>query len=84
MITEKDLYKGLQVKSSTSIYTIYNDECTKIKGNDECTKIKGNDECTKIKGNDIYSGYSKKDICQYINDGDWIIINPINKIYELW
>ena len=66
MITEKDLYKGLQVKSSTSIYTIYNDECT------------------KIKGNVIYSGYNKKDICKYINDGDWIIINPINKIYELW
>lgn len=66
MITEKDLYKGLQFKGGESVYTIYNNECT------------------QIKGDNIYNGYSKKEICQYINQGSWILMKPINKIYELW
>lgn len=74
MITEKDLHKGLQFKhynnKENTIYTI-----------NEKMQITWINENNFLEEN---SSYPKKEICDYINNGKWIIINPINKIYELW
>ena len=73
MITEKDLHTGLQFKTVSGYDQIYTLDLNKIK---TVTWINNN----KFNSTD----YLLKDICQYINQGSWIIINPINKIYELW
>ncbi len=69
MVTEKDLYTGLQFKHIKDKNTIYNLNLTQYEN---------------ICWNEGSVNYSIQNICDNINKGVWKIINLFNKIYELW
>jgi hypothetical protein len=69
MVTEKDLYTGLQFKHIKDKNTIYSLDLTK-------------QENIIWYNGDVR--FSIQAICDNINSGVWKLVKPINKIYETW
>lgn len=72
MLVEKDLYTGLQFTTcyGSIIYTL------DLNKHNTVTWING---CNQIDG----TSYTLKEICYFINNGQWIVQN-LNRIYECW
>jgi hypothetical protein len=72
MVTEKDLYVGREWECHGLFYRF------------TTNPKEGNIEFENIKTNYLFRKYKINTLLKSFNSGEYILIKPINKVYELW
>ncbi len=76
MVTEKDLYVGLEFEASSQ---------TNFDSKYKITSLNNKHVCFfNMQSKEEFKDWSKSDILNSLNLNTWRIAKPINKIYETW
>lgn len=71
MVTEKDLYHMMEIQCGTGANSLYYYDLI-------------NQSMILQESGFSFSGWATFVVLDYINKGSWKILNPKEKIYELW